>query len=124
MSPSLGSRQPSWALSRAEPFSKVWVGVISMGEIGVTEPSQQDLHDLKVTCRVISTSLGREIRYPLTRDCRAAVESEAAQASTSEKEQTAIWTRSVTLWQILLLHGSQAGQQGFPGSLRLSDKKP
>lgn len=120
MSPSLGSRQPSWALSRVEPFSKVWVGVISMGETGVTEPSQQDLHDLKVTCRVISTSLGREIRYPLTRDCRAAVESEAVQASTSEKEQT----RSVALWQILLLHGSQVGQQGFPGSLRLSDRKP
>lgn len=80
MSPSLGSRQPSWALSRAEPLPKAWVGVISMGETGVPEPSLQDLHDLKVTCRVISTSLGREISYPLTRDCRAVVESKAAHA--------------------------------------------
>lgn len=54
---------------------------------------------------------------------RAAAESEAAQGSTSEKEQTEFWTCSVALWQILLLHGFQAGKQGFPGSLRLSDKE-
>lgn len=92
MSPSLGSRQPSWALSRAELFPKAWLCVISMGETGVTEPSQQDApgpqgHLQGRFCLLRKRDEGFSDPSP-TKGRRAAVARAAAQARPSTDEQT------------------------------------